>query len=155
MDYKTNITLTPLRYPKRIFLAFGLYIGLVMIGYFLLCYFLGVIHISYLRAFNFFILAAGAYGSMRQFRLTHGHHVNYFRAAAMGIASSFIGVTIFIIFFFILLKIDGPLFTSVVTHEPLGGFLNIYAVTAVIWIEGIFAGTMATYMVINVIKTDS
>ncbi len=110
-----------------------------MIGYFLLCYFLGVIHISYLRAFNLFILAAGAYGSMRQFRITHGNHANYFRAATMGIASSFIGVTIFIRFFFLLLKIDGPLFTSVVTHEPLGSFFNIYAITAVIWIEGIFA----------------
>lgn len=141
-------------YPKRILLIYGFSMGIGMMAYFLLCYFLGVIHIAYLRSFNLVILAVGVYMSMRQFQLLHRDKINFLRAIVVGIASVFIGMTTFVLLLFILLTIDQPLFITVVKSEPLGEFLNIYMATMVIWFQGIIVGTMASFVIVNFIKTD-
>lgn len=142
-------------HPKRIAERYGAYIAVALISFFLICYFLGVIHLAYLRLVNFVILAIGVYMSMRQFQLTHGDKVNYFRAMAIGITSIFVGATAFVFFTFIIFKIDHDIFVSAVKLEPMGAYLNVYIATVAIWIECIFAGVLATYIMVNFIETDN
>jgi len=141
-------------YPKRILLIYGISMAITMMAYFLICHFLGVAHLTYLRSFNLVILAVGVYLSMRQFKLANRDKINFFKAIGVGLASVFIGVTIFVLLLFIVLTIDQPLFIKVVEHEPLGGVLNIYVTSMIIWMQGIFAGITATFIVVNFIKTD-
>jgi hypothetical protein len=141
------------RYPNRISEIYGTLIALGLILYFLISYFAGFVQIVELRLFNFVILGVGVYYSLRQFQRTHGGQVNYFRGLVVGNATSAIGTSTFVLFLFILFKLDPALYESVVKDGPMGQYMNTYTATFAVWIEGVFSGFMATFILMNFIDT--
>lgn len=141
------------RYPNRIPEIYGTFIALGLILYFLVSYFAGFVHVVELRLLNFPIMGLGIYGALRQFQRTHGGHVNYFRGLVIGNASGGIGTSTFVLFLFVLFKIDPVLYQNVVKEGPMGQYVNAYMATFAVWIEGIFSGFMATFILMNFIDT--
>lgn len=143
------------QYATRIPQIYGTYIAVGLIAYFWACYLLGVIHILELRLFNFVIMCVGVYYALKQFRRTHQGHLNYFKALSIGVASSFIGTSTFVLFLFILFIINRDIYTTVVKAAPQGHNLNAWIATSAVWFEGMFSGFMATFLLVNFVDTDS
>lgn len=141
------------RYPNRIPEIYGTFIALGLIGYFLLSYAAGFIHIVELRILNFPILVAGVYFALRQFERTHHERINYFRGLVTGIATAAIGTMTFVLFLYFIFMIDRELFQSVVKEGPMGAYQNIYLATFAVGIEGVFSGFMASFIIMNFIDT--
>jgi hypothetical protein len=143
------------QYATRIPEIYGTYITIGLIAYFWICYMLGLIHVLELRLFNFIIMCTGVYFALKQFRRTHQGHLNYFKALSIGVASSFIGTSTFVLFLFILFNINHDIYQAVVKAAPMGIHLNAWIATSAVWFEGIFSGFMATFLLVNAIDTDS
>jgi hypothetical protein len=136
-------------YPNRIPAIYGSFIAIGLMVYFLIAYFGGFVHVIELRLLNFFILGGGIYAALRQFYRTHEHHVGFFHGFVIGISSSIIGVSTFVLLLFIILKLNDQLFVTVVKGEPMGIYLNVFMATFAVWFEGIFSGVMATFILVN------
>jgi hypothetical protein len=117
-------------------------------------YLIGAIHIIELRFLNLFIMLAGIYFSIHQYRRTHDGMIGYFRALTLGTATAFIGATTFGFFLFLFLKLEGNLMESIRTHEQIGRFLNPYIASAVVMLEGVFSGFGLTYLLCNYMVTE-
>jgi hypothetical protein len=141
------------KYKDWIGEIYGTYISLGLIAFFLACYWLGVVHIRELRLLNFPIMLTGVYFALAQTKKVEGH-MNYFRAMTLGSYTAGIGALTFATFLFILFSIDHNLYIRVVKQEPLGVYLNLFMATSAVALEGVFSGLMATYIAINIIKTD-
>jgi hypothetical protein len=139
----------------RIPQIYGTYIFLGLTAYFFLCYALGVVHVLELRLFNFIFMCAGVYYAMKQYQRTHDGHLNYFRAMSIGVSSSFIGTSTFVLFLFILFSLNKHLYGEVVKNAPMGPHMNLWIATSSVWFEGMFSGAMATYILINLLDTDN
>jgi hypothetical protein len=136
-------------YPNRIPEIYGTFIAVGLAVYFFVAYAAGFLHIIELRSLNFIILGLGIYGSLRQYRRTHPGELDYFRALIIGVSSSFIGTSTFVLFLFLYLKIDGSLMQAIIEKEPMGLYLNAYIATFAVWTEGIFSGFIMTFILIN------
>ena len=132
----------------------GTLIFLGLTFYFLLMYAVGLIHVIELRFLNIFIMLAGIYYAMMQYRRVHGGHISYFRALTLGAATGFIGTTTFGIFLFFFLKLEGSLMASIQASEQIGRYLNPYIASAVVMCEGVFSGFGLSYLLVNYISTD-
>jgi hypothetical protein len=137
------------QYSKRIPEIYGTFIASGLIVYFFIAYIAGFLHVIELRLFNLVILAAGVYYALKQFKRTHNGALDYFRALTIGVASSFIGTSTFVLFLFLYLKIDTALMQSILESEPMGQYLNTYIATFAVWVEGIFSGFIMTFILIN------
>jgi hypothetical protein len=141
------------RYPNRVAEIYGSFIAIGLIVYFLISYFAGFVHIVELRLLNFPIVGFGVYYALRQFQHTHGHQINYFRGLIVGVSTAAIGVAAFVLFLFMLFKIDTALYQSVVKEGPMGDYINTYTACFAVLIEGVFSGAMATFILMNFIDT--
>lgn len=133
---------------------YGTLLTLALIVYFFIMYAFGLVHIIELRFLNLFIMMAGIYLAMRQYKRTHNGHLNYFRALSIGVATSTIGTTTFAVFLLLYLKIDANMMQLIIEREPMGRYLNEYIAAAAIMVEGVFSGSTLTYLMLNVIETD-
>lgn len=143
------------KYPTRIPQIYGTLITLALILYFFIIYAAGFIYVTELRVLNLFIQVAGIYLAIKQFRRTHAGHINYLRAMSVGVGTSFIATSTFVLFLFIYLSLDASLMNIIKTHAPLGDYLDPYIATFSVWLEGIFSGFMATFIIVNYIHTDN
>lgn len=128
------------------------FLGLAL--YFLLMYAIGAVHIVELRALNLFIMFAGVYYSLRQYRRTHDGRMDYFRGLAVGTSTAFIGVTTFGFFLFFFLRFDTNLMESIRQNELIGPYLNPYIASCVVMVEGVFSGFGLTYLLSNYMNTN-
>ena len=135
--------------PRRIPANYGSFIAGGLILYFFIAYIFGFLHVLELRLLNLFIMGAGIYYSLKQYRRTHHGELNYFRALATGVASAFIGTSTFVLFLFLYLKIDTQLMQTIIEEEAMGIHLNPYIATFAVWVEGIFSGFGLTFILIN------
>lgn len=142
-------TMKIFQYSKRIPEIYGTFTATGLIVYFFIAYIAGFLHVIELRLFNLVILAAGVYYALKQFKRTHNGALDYFRALTIGVASSFIGTSTFVLFLFLYLKIDTALMQSILESEPMGQYLNTYIATFAVWVEGIFSGFIMTFILIN------
>ena len=145
---------TLFKYRNRIPEIYGAFIAIALIVYFLISYFAGFVQIVEMRFFNPVVLTAGIYFTLRKFRETHQNQLSYFQGLITGMASAALGISTFVAFLFILFKIDQAMFQKVVKNAPMGQYLDAYIATFAVWIEGIFAGFMATFLLTNFIHTD-
>jgi hypothetical protein len=134
---------------RRIPEIYGSFIAGGLIFYFFIAYLFGFLHVLELRLLNLFIMGAGIYFSLKQYKRTHHGELNYFRALATGVASAFIGTSTFVLFLFLYLKIDTQLMQTIIEKEPMGIYLNPYIATFAVWVEGIFSGFGLTFIMIN------
>jgi len=141
------------KYKDWIGEIYGAYISLGLIAFFLLCYWLGWVHIRELRLLNFPIMLVGIYFALDQHKRIYGH-LNYFKAMTLGVYTGGISAITFALFLFILLSTDHSLYLKIVKQEPLGQYMNLYIATSAVALEGIFAGMMATYLAVNMLETE-
>jgi hypothetical protein len=140
--------------PDRIAEIYGTLIAAALTVFFFLMYAIGIVHVVELRLFNILIMLVGVYYALKQYRRTHGGHLNYFRALAVGVSASAIGVSTFALILFIFLKIDTSFMRSIIENEPFGQYLNAYVAAAAVMIEGVSSGFFVTYILLNWIYTD-
>lgn len=141
-------------YPNRLPQIYGVLIALGLIAYFWLANIFGFINIPEFRLFNVVIQTAGIYQACKQFRKMHAGSINYFRAMAIGFITSTIGTTLFAMFLFVLFQIDKALFESIIRDEPLRTYLTVYMATFAVWTEGMVSGTVATFLLTNIMDSD-
>jgi hypothetical protein len=140
--------------PDRIPEIYGTLITLGLIVYFFVMYAAGLVHVIELRLLNLFIMLAGIYGALKQYKRTHTGHLNYFRGLSTGVATAAIGAGTFAAFLLVYLKIDHNLMASIIRAEPMGRYLNEYIAAAAVAIEGLFSGCTVTYLLLNYVGTD-
>jgi hypothetical protein len=134
---------------------YGAFIALGLIVYFFLCYGAGLIHVIELRLLNLFIMLAGVYGALHQFRKTHNGRLDYFTSMTTGVATAAIGSATFSLFLFLYLSIDTNLMNAIAVNEPLGYHLNPYIASFVVFLEGLFSGFGLAYLMSNFAASDS
>lgn len=139
----------------RIAEIYGTIIALGLIVYFFIMYLAGFIHVIELRLLNLFIVAAGVWYALKQFKRTHDGRLDYFSSLTTGVASAAIGVGTFAIFLFIYLSVDQNLMESIAQNEPLGFYLNPYIASYAVLTEGIFSGFGVAYLFSNFLATDT
>lgn len=133
---------------------YGTLIALGLIIYFFLMYAAGLIHVIELRLMNLFIMIAGVYMAMRQFKRTHNGRLDYFRSMVTGVYTAAIGTATFALFLFIYLSVDKNLMTSIAENEPLGYYINPYIASFIVMLEGLFSGFGISYLLTNFLSTD-
>lgn len=134
---------------NRIPEIYGVLMALGLIVYFFAMYLLGFIHVVELRLLNLLILIAGVYFALKQYRRTHGYHMDYFHAFTTGIGAATIGTGIFSVFLFLYLELDHHLMESIARREPLGLYLNPYIAAFMVSLEGLFSGVFVTFLLSN------
>lgn len=141
--------------PNQLHVNYGLKIAGGLIAYFLLMKFTGLLNVVELRLLNLIILVAGIMMVLKQFKITHGKHINYFRALVTGVATASIGSLVFAGFLFIYMNfIDTAFMQYIIDHEPMGRYLNPYIASFIVALEGVFSGLLVTFVLINYIDTD-
>jgi Protein of unknown function (DUF4199) len=141
-------------YPGKEGHIFGGFIALGLIAYFWLAWLLGFVNVPELRLFNLFIQTAGIYLAYKQFKKNHEGTLHYFRAITIGFFASTIGTSVFALFLFVLFQFNNELFESIIKNEPLRPYLTVYLATIAVWTEGIVSGSMAIFLLTNVMDTD-
>ena len=140
--------------PNRIAENYGLKMAGGLIAFFLLMKVVGLAHIYELRFLNVFIQIGGIYFALKKFRQTHEDHLNYFRALITGVAAGAIGAVVFALFLFIYLSVDPGFMQAIIDKEPMGRYLNPYITSFMVALEGLFAGLLFTFIIINFVDTD-
>lgn len=142
------------RYPSRIPQIYGTIVTIALILYFFVIYAVGFIYVTELRVFNLIIQVTGIYLALKQYRRTHEGHLDYLRALSIGVGTSFIASSTFVLFLFFHLMIDQNLMNTIREHAPLGEYLDPYIASFSVWLEGIFSGFLASFIIVNYIQTD-
>jgi hypothetical protein len=122
--------------------------------YFFLSYAFGFIHIIELRFLNLFIMLAGIYFAVKQYRRTHLGHISYFRALTVGTATAAIATSTFALFIFLFLQFEGNLMQQIRANEQIGRYLNPYIASFAVMLEGIFSGFGLSYLLCNYMVTE-
>lgn len=135
--------------PKRIPEIYGTLITLGLMAYFFIMYATGLVHVIELRLLNIFILLAGVYYALKQYKRTHQGRLDYFHALVTGTATAAIGAATFALFLFVYLHIDRNLMQSIAENEPMGMYLNPYIASAAVFFEGLFSGLAVAYLLTN------
>jgi hypothetical protein len=133
-------------------IRYGLLITAGLIVYFMIMKFIGLVHVTELRAFNFFIMLGGLYLAFREFHETDiNRGFNYMRAFVFGFSTAAIATLVFAVFVFVYVSfIDPRLMETIAEKGPLGEYLNPYVVSIIVALEGVLSGSLATFMIINV-----
>jgi len=136
----------------------SIYGTLVFLGltvYMLLMYAVGAIHVIELRFLNLFIMLAGIYYAIKQYRRTHNGMISYFRALTIGTGVAGIASATFALFLFAFLKLEGNLMESIQKSEQIGRYLNPYIASFAVMLEGFFSGFGLSYLLCNYMVTDT
>lgn len=133
---------------------YGTLIALGLIVYFFVMYAAGLIHVIELRVLNLFIMLAGIWYALRQFKRTHNGRLDYFHSLTTGVATAAIATGTFSVFLFIYLSLDKQLMNMIAENEPLGFYLNPYIAAFVVQLEGLFSGFGLSYLLTNFLATD-
>lgn len=88
------------KYPTRIPQIYGTLVTIALILYFFIIYAVGFIYVTELRVFNLIIQITGIYLALKQYRRTHAGNLNYLRAMSIGVGTSFIASSTFVLFLF-------------------------------------------------------
>jgi hypothetical protein len=140
-------------YSRRIPEIYGTFITLGLVAYFFLMRLLGGLHLIELRLLNIVILTVGIYFAIKQYRRTHQEQINYFKALTIGISSSFIGVSTFVLLLYFYLIFNEDFMEVLRKREPMGVHLDPYIATFAVWVEGTFSGMIATFILANSMRT--
>lgn len=142
------------RHTWEVASIWGTIIFLGLMIYFFLMYATGLIHVIELRFLNLFILLAGIYYSIKQYRRTHDGTVSYFRALMVGTSTGAIAASTFALFVFLFLQFEGNLMESIRENEQIGRYLNPYIASFAVMLEGIFSGLGLSYLLTNYMSTE-
>lgn len=133
-------------------IRYGLLITAGLIVYFMIMKFAGLVHVTELRIFNFFIMLGGLFLAYKKFHETDiNRQFNYMKAITYGLSTASVGTLLFAVFVFIYVSfLDPALMDTIKEKGPLGEYLNPWVVSIIIGVEGILSGALASFMIINV-----
>jgi hypothetical protein len=134
---------------------YGALIALGLILYFFVMYAAGLIHVIELRLLNLFIMLAGVYYALKQYKRTHNGRLDYFNSLTTGVATAAIGAATFSLFLFVYLSLDKNLMNSIIENEPLGQYMNPYIASFIVFLEGLFSGFGLAYLLSNFASSDT
>lgn len=140
--------------PNRIPESYGLKIAGGLIAFFLIMKVVGLAHHYELRFLNVFIQVGGIFFALKKFKQTHEDHMNYFRALITGVATGAVASVMFALFLFVYMSVDGAFMQGIIENEPMGRYLNPYITAFMVALEGLFAGLLFTFIIINYVDTD-
>jgi hypothetical protein len=140
--------------PNKIALNYGLKIAAGLVAYFVLMLLIDKGHHVELRLLNLFIMAAGIFFGLKKFKETHEDHINYFRALITGISIGAVGSSIFGFLLFVYLTVNPTFMDALKENEQMGLHLNAYMASFIVVLEGVFAGFLVTFILINWVTTD-
>jgi hypothetical protein len=133
---------------------YGTIVAAGLIVYFFIMYAAGWIHIIELRLLNVFILLAGVWFALKQFKRTHNGRLDYFHSLVTGVTTSAVAAGTFSLFLFLYLNIDKNLMNMIAENEPLGFYLNPYIASFIVLLEGLFSGFAMSYLLTNFLASD-
>jgi hypothetical protein len=134
---------------------YGALVALGLILFFFAMYAAGLIHVVELRLFNLFIMMAGVYYALKQFKRTHNNALDYFSALTTGVATAAIASATFSLFVFVYLSLDKSLMTSIIENEPLGHYMNRFIASFMVFLEGLFSGFGLSFLMANFASSDT
>ncbi len=109
-----------------------------------------------LRVLNFVILLGGVAYAIHKTKVDENVDFNYFTGFRAGMITSIVGVVTFAFLVLIYLEVINPELMIVVKEEqPFGAYMNVPTICAVMCVEGIASGFLATYMVMQYQKVSS
>ncbi|MCA6079026.1 DUF4199 domain-containing protein [Fulvivirga sedimenti] len=122
-------------------------LALALIVYFLIIRFVGLAENQTLRLVNFAILAVGVFLSVRRFRDKSDDRFTYIRGLLAGTFTAVLASALFGVFIWAyLLFLDPGFMADLKANAPFGPYLNPYIIAATLWIEGIFAGMVFSFL---------
>jgi len=129
----------------------GIITSAILISYFLVMKFAGLVHILELRYLNAFIMLGGIWFAVREFK--RKFEFNYFSGLITGLSTGFIATTIFAVFSFLYVTVIDPAFMKAIQENDLmGQYLNQYLVPVQIFIEGATSAFLFSYIAMQRLK---
>jgi hypothetical protein len=133
---------------------YGTLVAIGLIVYFFVMYAAGLIHVIELRLLNVFILLAGVWFALKQYKRTHDGRLDYFHSLTTGVVTAAIAAGTFSVFLFLYLSLDKNLMGMIAKNEPLGFYLNPYIASFIVLLEGLFSGFAMSYLLSNFLASD-
>lgn len=133
---------------------YGAIVAAGLIVYFFIMYAAGLIHVIELRLLNVFILLAGVWYALKQYKRTHNGRLDYFHSLTTGVATAAVAAGTFSLFLFLYLSFDRNLMKMIAENEPLGFYLNPYIASFIVLLEGLFSGFAMSFMLTNFLSSD-
>jgi|GEM_PF-879918 len=137
---------------EKLGLKVGLLTGLVLIGYFLLMKAFGLAVHTELRLFNFFILFAGVFWTIKRHSAITRDHYNYFDTLGKGCMTAITAVGLFALFFLLYLNLDTQFMLDLKQYSTFGKYLTPATATAVVALEGFASGMIIAYMSLSYVR---
>lgn len=140
---------------KRRNIGIGLLTSLGFVIYFAIMHVMNLTQHVELRVLNFVILLGGVALAIHQTKIDEEVDFNYFNGFKAGMVTSVVAVVSFAFLVLIYLESNPELMQVIKERQPFGAYMNIPTICAVICVEGIASGFLATYMVMQYQKVKS
>jgi hypothetical protein len=137
---------------ERVAFKYGIYTFIGLVAYFLLMKALGLHHNPELRVFNFFIMFAGIWWTLKWDREDTASSLSYVEKIGLGVLAVSVAVIPFAIFIFAYLKIDTEFMLNLKATESFGQYLNPYILSFLIAFEGIASGAIVSFGMMQYFK---
>ncbi|MCE2496667.1 MAG: DUF4199 domain-containing protein [Flavobacteriales bacterium] len=137
----------------RLRLKYGLLIFIGLTAFFVLMKLAGLVHVLELRVLNLFIVGAGIYYGIREYRRQYEHGTNYFNSFRFGLISGAIGIIPFAVMIVAYLVASPEFMAKVRASEIMGPYLNPVNVGFVLLAEGLGSSFLVTYTVMQYMKS--
>lgn len=137
----------------RLRLKYGLLIFSGLTAFFVLMKTLGLVHVLELRVLNLFIVGAGIYFGLREYRSTFEQATNYFNSFRFGLITGSLGIIPFALMMVAYLSASSEFMDEVRATEIMRAFLNPVNVGFVLLAEGLGSVFLVTYTVMQYLKS--
>lgn len=137
----------------RLRLKYGLLIFTGLTAFFIIMKLVGLVHVLELRVLNLFIVGAGIYYGIREYRRQYEHGTNYFNSFRFGLITGAVGIIPFAFMMVAYLSASPEFMAEVRATEIMGPYLNPINVGFVILAEGLGSAFLVTYTVMQYMKS--
>lgn len=135
-------------------LKYSLLTVAALIGFFFLMKAVGLVHNFNLRMLNALIMGTGVYLCLRNLKRREKGHLDYLTGYGIGAIMSLIVAVLFAAFVGLYINIDTAFMEAIKEKEPMGIYLNRFAVVIVIFIEAMSSGVIFTFSFMQLFKDD-
>ena len=133
----------------RIGMVGGIFTAIALIAYFIIMYWAGLAYITEFRLFNFLILFAVIYWTMRRQNDDSGHTIGWFDALGGGCIAVLTAVDAFSVFMFIFLFLNPDMMAQIRHHAMGGEYLTPTTSAIGVFMEGFSSGMIMAYIFLS------
>ena len=136
---------------EKIGARFGLFTAIALVLFFFLMKGIGLLEQYELRILNVFILFAGVFLAMREYRRKFSSP-QYLAGIGVGLMTSAVALILFSTFVVIYLANNPVFMETLKSYEYFGRYLNPYIAGFVIFLEGTISGLLMSYILMQYYK---